>query len=188
MTDLPEHVLRLADLSSRRETEVVLEPGPEARAAIAAELGLRELRKFRVAARLAPQGRSDWMLTGDLGATVVQDCVVTLAPVVTRIDEPLTRLYLAGFATPEGGTEVEMPEDDSAEPLPATLDLYDVALEALSLALPAWPRAEGVGLDQSVFAEPGVEPMTDDEAKPFAGLAALRAKLGAGDPDDESEK
>ena len=189
MTSLPDHVLRLSDLSSRGATDVVLDPDASGRAAIAAELGLRDLRKFRFAARLEPRGRRDWTLSGDLGATVVQDCVVTLAPVVTRIDEPVARRYLADFALPEGGSEVEMPEDDTAEPLPATLDLYEVALEALALALPAWPRAEGVGLDRIAVAEPGVAPMTDAEAKPFAGLAALRGRLdalGPGDGTDES--
>ena len=188
MTDLPHHVLRLSDLSGRSETEIVLEPDAGQRAAIAAELGLRDLRKFRFAARLYPLGRSDWTLNGDLGATVVQDCVVTLAPVTTRLDETITRRFLADFAPPEGGTEIEMPEDDTAEPLPATLDLYEVAIEALSLSLPAWPRAEGVELDQSTFAEPGVKPMTDDDAKPFAGLAGLREKLDADDPPESDRK
>jgi hypothetical protein len=32
-------------------------------------------------------------------------------------------------------------------------------------------------LNQAVFAEKGVAPMTDDDVKPFAGLAALKEKM-----------
>lgn len=188
MTALPEHVLRLSDLSNRSETEIILGPSSDQRAAIAEELGLTGLRKFRFAARLAPHGHSDWRLTGDLGATVVQDCVVTLAPVSTRIDETVSRRYLADYVPPEGGTEVEMPDDDTAEPLPAAIDLYAVAIEALALALPPWPRAEGVALEETAFAAPGIAPMRDEDAKPFAGLAALRDKLDADTPDEPDEK
>ncbi|MEO0904769.1 MAG: DUF177 domain-containing protein, partial [Pseudomonadota bacterium] len=72
---------------------------------------------------------------------------------------------------------VEMPDDDTVEALPETLDLAAVMTEALSLALPPYPRSEGADLSNAVFAEPGVTPMTDDDAKPFAGLGALRESL-----------
>ncbi|MCX8227096.1 MAG: DUF177 domain-containing protein, partial [Sulfitobacter sp.] len=35
----------------------------------------------------------------------------------------------------------------------------------------------GAELGQAVYAEPGVAPMTDEDARPFAGLAQLREKL-----------
>ena len=70
-----------------------------------------------------------------------------------------------------------MPEDDSVEHLPATLDLRDVMIEALSLALPAYPRAAGVAPLEIAITEPGKAPLTDDDVKPFAGLSALRDKL-----------
>ncbi|EAR50877.1 hypothetical protein OG2516_00200 [Oceanicola granulosus HTCC2516] len=186
MTARPTEPVRLADLPARRDSRIVLEPDAAGREALAAELDIPGLRKFRFEAVLHPEGRSDWRLEGTLGATAVQSCVVTLEPVATRIDETVTRRYLAALELPEGGTEVEMPEDDTAEPLPAVLDLYDVALEALALALPPYPRAPGVDPGDAVFAGPGVTPMTDDDARPFAGLAGLRDKLGKSDDDDAS--
>ncbi|ROU00194.1 YceD family protein [Histidinibacterium lentulum] len=179
---LPTHPVRLRDLPVRAPTEIRLEPDADGRAALAEALELDALRKFRFEARLSPSGEADWVLTGLLGATVVQPCVVTLEPVTTRIDEPVERRYLARWFEPEGGSEVEMPEDDRSEPLPETLDLYAVAREALALALPDWPRAEGAAIGSAVFAGPGLEPMTDDDARPFAALKALRPGPG-GDPD-----
>jgi uncharacterized metal-binding protein YceD (DUF177 family) len=52
-----------------------------------------------------------------------------------------------------------------------------VLTEALSLALPDFPRADGAELGSQVYAADGVAPMTDEDAKPFAGLASLKAKL-----------
>ena len=182
MTDLPRAVMRLADLSTRKPTPFALTPDADERAAIAQALDLLGLPKLRFSGQIAPQGRSDWTLTAELGATAIQPCVVTLAPVTTRIDDPVARTYVADLPDPDGA-EVEMPEDTSVEPLPAAIDLVDVMIEALSLALPDFPRAADATLDQTTFAAPGVAPMSDDDAKPFAGLAALRDKLG--DPPSE---
>lgn len=178
--------LTLARLPRSHETAVEVTPDDARRAALAAELDLMGLRKLRLTGRLIPEGRRDWRLEATLGATVVQPCVVTAEPVTTRIDEPVTRRYLADMPEPEGG-EVEMPEDDTAEPLPATLDLSAVLAEALALALPLYPRTEDAALAEARFAAPGVTPMTDEDARPLAGLAALRDKLagddGAGEDD-----
>ena len=56
----------------------------DALAALAAELGVNALRKLRFAGEIKAMGKKDWKLAGRLGATVVQDCVVTLEPVTTR--------------------------------------------------------------------------------------------------------
>lgn len=150
------------------------------RAAIAAALDIRGLRKFSFAGELRPEGRRDWILQAKLGATVVQDCAITLDPVTTRIDEDVTRRYLAEMPEPSG-LEVEMPEDDTIEPLGVEIDPSAVALEALLLALPAFPRATGAELapEGELRAAPaGADPAElDTRPKPFAALAALRDKL-----------
>ncbi|WP_254695474.1 DUF177 domain-containing protein [Oceanicola sp. D3] len=169
-------MIRLSDLPVKRPTRFALEPEQGELAKIADGLGLLGLRKMRFAGTLSPMGRQDWALEADLGATVVQSCVVTLEPVTTRIEEKVVRRYLAEFSFPEE-EEAEMGEDDEAEPLPAVLDLTEVMREALALALPAFPRAEGVELGEAVFTEPGAEPMTEEKVKPFAGLAELKKRM-----------
>ena len=179
--------LTLARLPRAGETAFEIVPEAEVRAALAAELGLSGLRKLRLAGRLIPEGKRDWRLEATLGATVVQPCVVTAEPVTTRLDEAVTRRYLAGMPEPEGD-EIEMPQDDSAEPLPAVLDLTAVLAEALALAVPPYPRADGAALGEANFAAPGVVPLTDEAARPLAGLAALRDRLaGEDDPGKAGE-
>ena len=169
-------MIRIADLPNRKITAFELLPTAQERAAVAAELGIPGIKKLRFAGTLAPQGKRDWRLEADLGATVVQECVVTLDPVSTRIDESVLRSYLSDLPEVTAG-ETEMPEDDTQEALPETLDLAEVMIEALSLALPPYPRSEGASLGEALFAESGVVPMRDEDTKPFAGLASLRESL-----------
>jgi uncharacterized metal-binding protein YceD (DUF177 family) len=177
--------LTLARLSRNADISFEIIPDAAARAGLAKELGLQALRKLRFTGRLIPEGRRDWRLEAALGATVVQDCVVTAEPVTTRIDEPVLRRYLEEMPEPDAD-EVEIPEDDSAEPLPVTLALGAVMAEALALALPIYPRAPGAEFGQARFAAPGTAPLTDNEVRPLAGLAALRDKLkGSDDPPKE---
>lgn len=168
--------MRLADLPNRKPTSFTLTPTAEERAAVAAELGIQGIKKLRFEGTLAPLGKRDWRLEAALGATVVQDCVVTLDPVTSRIDEPVTRSYLSDLPEITTG-ETEMPEDDTQEQLPETLDLAEVMIEALSLALPPYPRSEGAALGEAVFAESGITPLRDEDTMPFAGLASLRESL-----------
>lgn len=182
MTDaLPySHPFRTAELAGRRPTRFRLLPDAAARARIAADLGIEAIPALSFAGELRPSGRHDWLLEADLAATVVQPCIVTLAPVTTRIAERVTRRYLAEMPEPEG-EEVEMPQDDSAEPLPERIDAGAVMCEALALALPLYPRAEGAELGAAGFAPPGAEPLGEEVTRPFAGLAdLLRGKGGNG--------
>lgn len=180
----------LGRLPRNAETAFDLEPEAALRGEIALALDLLGLRKLRFRGRLIPEGARDWRLEGELGATVVQPCVVTTEPVTSRIDETVTRRYLSEIPDLESvEDEVEMPEDDSIEVSPETLDPVSVMTEALALALPLYPRAEGADLGAAVFGPPGIAAMTDEDAKPLAGLAALRGKLespeepGGEDPD-----
>lgn len=179
MSDNPtgQTLLRVADLPPRKPYRFDLRPAPDVLESIADELGLSDLRKLRFSGTLRPDGRKDWRLDATLGATVVQPCVVSLQPVTTRIDGPVERLFTHDWANEVAAEEMEMPEDDTTEPLGSEIDLEMILTEALALALPDYPRAGDAHLDQVDFAAPGVTPMSDEDVKPFAGLADLKNKL-----------
>ncbi len=147
--------------------------------AIRQSLGLRGLRKMRFTGALSPIGKRGWLVEGLLGASITQECVVTLEPVKTRIDFEVCLRFL-----PENMIEDDTPEDvleDDVEPLGPIIDLGHVAVEALSLAMPDYPRAEAAK-PVHITAEPaGAAPIKDEETKAFAGLAALRDALGKTD-------
>lgn len=176
MSDLPTHPIRFADLPNRKRTHFSIEPDADARRAMADALDLLGLKKLRFDGALIPMGKRDWRIDAQLGASAQQACVVSLDPVTTRIDENIERSYTAHYEFPDE-SEFEVPQDDTADPLPDTLDLIDVVLEALALALPPYPRKPGVQSDVVAVTEPGKAAMTDEDARPFAGLAALRDRL-----------
>lgn len=177
------HPLRIATLAARKPTRFDLAPDAATRAALAEDLGLTALHSLRFKGELRPMGRRDWELLADLQAEVEQPCTVTLAPVRSPIRETVRRQYLAEMPEPEGD-EVEIPEDDTTESLPEIVDPGQVATEALMLALPLYPRAEGASLGEAVFAAPGVAPMRDEDLRPFSALATLAEQLGKGQKGD----
>jgi uncharacterized metal-binding protein YceD (DUF177 family) len=178
--DNPEfaRVVEVARLRDLPEFAFDIAPDAVEAAALARLMGARAVRRLRFRGRLRPLPGGGWRLEGELGATVVQTCVVTLDPVTTRIDQKVARSFLPGQA-PAGPELVVGPdEDDEVEPLGAHIDLGLVATEALALALPAYPRKPGATLDP--VAGRSRNPGEDAAVKPFAALAALRDKLGGG--------
>ncbi len=164
--------IRLTGPRDRTDRPFDLVPDDDARRAIARELDLLALKKLRFRGELRPSGAEDWDLVADLGATVVQPCGLTLEPVTTRIDEPVRRSYRAALDAAELSVEQEMPDATEEEPLPAVLDLAAVMLEALSLAVPAFPRAPGAEIGAVETADPDADPFPQEE-KAFAGLKNL---------------
>lgn len=181
---LPSQPLRSAGLATRKPTRFAFRPEAADRALIAAALGLIDLPAVSFIGLLRPEGRHDFALEAELLAEAIQPCSVTLAPVPTTIREPVARRYIADYHPPEGD-EVELTEDDS-EPLPEILDIAAVAIEALALALPPFPRAPGAELGEAVFAPPGVAPLRQADLNPFAGLASLADRLR--DKTDDSDQ
>ncbi|MFY0680467.1 MAG: DUF177 domain-containing protein [Thalassovita sp.] len=185
MNSLPHQPLRVADLSTTKPTRFSVIPEAPELSAMAQELDLNGLRKVRFKGEVKADGKRDWVLSAKLGATVTQACVVTLAPVTTRIETEVFRRFVAEM--PEfvsDDEEVEMPENDSDEQLGSTIDPAQVMIEALSLALPLYPRADGAEVEETVFTEPGKDAMTDEDTKPFAGLASLRDQLSKKDEEE----
>lgn len=188
MSDLPSTPMRVSDLSASRRNGFDLRPEAGARAAIAEALDITGLRKLRFEGAILADAGRDWRLEATLGATVVQPCVVTLEPVTTRIETRVIRRYMVAPPDPEPSEdgEAQMPVDDTIEPLGRVIDPAAVMIEALALNLPLYPRAAGADLGEAVFSAPGVAPMRDEDARPFAGLAGLRDALDKKDPDDAS--
>lgn len=146
---------------------------------IARALGIPGIEQLHLKGRLVPEGREDWRLEAQLRARAVQECVVTLEPVRSNVAEDITRRYLAEIDEPPPG-ESEMGDEDEEE-LPRELDLAELAGEALALALPPWPRADGVDESEWEAIPPGAAPIR--RKKPFAGLADLRERLQQKDDD-----
>ncbi|MCX7566095.1 DUF177 domain-containing protein [Sulfitobacter sp. F26169L] len=169
--------LRVSSLSQSGKTPFSLRPDAATLAELAQSLELSGLRKLSFEGHIEPFADTDWRVVARLGATVVQPCVVTLEPVTTRIDIDVIRKFVRDY-TEADAPEIEMPEDDTVEPLGTWIDPAQIMEEALALAVPEYPRKEDATTGTIRVTEPGKKPMTDEDARPFAGLAALKNQLG----------
>ena len=103
---------------------------------------------------------------------------MTLEPVTTRLDVDVTRRFLDEMPDESASAEeIEMPEDETIEPLRERIDLEVVMIEALALALPDYPRKDDPAPVVAEFTPPGATPIEEEPQKPFAGLADLKKKL-----------
>ncbi|MEM9781486.1 MAG: DUF177 domain-containing protein [Pseudomonadota bacterium] len=181
-----EHPVAVGALVETGGLTVELRPEAAERAAIADYLGLAALEQLAFRAEITPQDEG-WLLAGRLSAALSQPCVVTLEPVPSEIETTMERRYLPGV-TPPAGNEIELDADADAAP-EALGDAIDVAapmIETLALSLDPFPRAPGAEHGTRSYGPPGAEPLTDEAAKPFAGLAALKTRIGGnGDGDGD---
>ncbi len=185
MADQPENqpesppLLRPYEVDSLPANRLIkfdLVPSEEEQKALTASLGLTGLKKMRMTGQIAPLGSKSWQLDAELGATVSQVCVISSEPVRTRIDVELLIKFVPENKMPDENDETVLNEE--FEQLDKIIDIGIIATEALSLEIPLYPRKEGAELQNTTSAPAGEAAMSDAEIKPFAGLAALKEKLG----------
>jgi hypothetical protein len=153
-----------------------IEASASERAAVARRLGI--LGVDRLAARLTVKsiGRRLFRVQGAWDAEVRQACIVTLEPVAQSLGGSFEVDYEAaegGAAARRGGEVVIDPEAaDPAEVLPhAGIDLGELVVQELAVALDPYPRAPGAEVPAE-YRPPEVE---EDES-PFAALKVLKGK------------
>ena len=151
------------------------------RAAVAQAAGLTALPRLEATFDLMRQGRDGVYLAGRVSATVGQNCVVTLEPMESAVDEPVDLVFAPPPepSKPRGAKEEAAETETGKEEPPEALkdgvvDLGAVATEFLLLGINPYPRKPG-----AVFDVP--QAPADPASHPFAALAAL--KKGPGEKD-----
>jgi uncharacterized metal-binding protein YceD (DUF177 family) len=145
------------------------------RRSVADRLGLLSLERLEAHAVLARDGPKV-RAKGRLKALLDQACVATGEPVPAHLDEPFDLLFVA---EPQigGEEEIELGQSDLDTIFHdgSAIDLGGAISDSLALALDPYPRSPGA---EVALKEAGV--LSEEEASPFAALAALKSKLGGG--------
>ncbi len=134
-------------------------------------LGLASLDRLDAHAVFARDGERI-CASGRLKAALEQRCVATDEPLPVRVDEAFELHFVPAPAS--GGVEIEL---DAAEldllfHDGLAIDLGAAIADELALALDPYPRSANAG---AALKEAGV--ISEEEAGPFAALAALKAKM-----------
>ena len=148
---------------------------PEIRTAVAALAGLRDLGALAASFDLSRRGAGIHVI-GEVIATVGQICVVTLDLIENEVKEPIDVLFLPGAEGPTrhgGAAAAEQEGEEPPEPLiGGKVDLGALVVEFLLLGIDPYPRKPGAEFAAPEAGESGNHP--------FAGLEALKNRLGGG--------
>ncbi len=145
------------------------------RAAVANFAGVPGVPRLAAQFDLSRHGRDGLRVAGRVTATVQQNCVVTLEPMQSEIDEAVDLVFSAAQNEATESRETDhihkLDTDESSQTLEdGTVDIGALATEFLLLGIDPYPRKAG-----AVFDAP---PVGETEVHPFAGLAALKKDSG----------
>lgn len=145
--------------------DIEIEAGPLERAAIATRLAVPNVIRLKGAFALALTARGvDVDATMD--AAVTRECVASLEP----FEEPIFETFRLSFVR-EGAppAEVEI-DEETPEPLEGdAIDLGEILIQQLSLAMDPYPRKPGARSLATEYAP-------EAKVSPFAGLKAALEK------------
>lgn len=168
--------LNVKDLSTTAPNGFRFRPGKSALAELAREIRANSVTNLAFRGEVRAASPDEWLLRGRLGATVRQQCVISLDNVTTRIDVAVERRFLADMDRVYPGLECPVPEDDTVEPLAHAIDLYGLAREVLLLELPTYPRNDDAVVPEGV--DPSPLPGRDKGgSRPFAVLSEFRGRM-----------
>lgn len=200
--------VKVEDIRRRGEMTLSGSAPAELLEAIRDELGLEALRQFTWRGALSFES-GEVAFRGQIDADLDQACVVSLEPVPETISEPMARHWLPpkryadriaalslrpdeddapadAYEVERGALGIDLSADgaDEFEQLGELVRLGPALVEALALALAPYPRASTVPFEGAAAAPEGAAPLDDEALKPFAGLSALKARLGKSEKKD----
>ena len=141
------------------------------RAVVAERLDLLGLERLEAALTLRSEGNKV-RAEGRLRASVTQACVASGEPVRAIIDEKIALLFMPEPAgTPDEELELSAEDLDVIFHDGREIDLGTAIADELSLALDPYPRSAKA---EDALKEAGV--LSEEQAGPFAALAALKGK------------
>lgn len=135
----PLELSRPVDIFSRRDAHEVSSEASE-RAAVAARIGVEELRSLEASVAVVKKDPESVVLRGELTATVAQRGVTTGDLIVSDITAPIDFWVVVS----DGESDVDDDDWDVVETLDGMVNLGEIIVQTLSLEVDPYP---GVGTD-----------------------------------------
>jgi len=173
-----------------------IKASPEECALVAARLGLQSVGAISAVLEIKPAGKGLIKVTGTAKAEVVQTCVVSLAPVAAHVEDEVSATFvteeraaldakkkerakarkLASKKVDEEEEEIIGLQGDDPPDIArdGRIDLGEVAVVHLALALNPYPRAPGAAFDAQAWTGEAEKDEKASTISPFAALAKLK--------------
>jgi uncharacterized metal-binding protein YceD (DUF177 family) len=167
--DYPTHDIPDSGFAAERDADADELKG------VARALDLNSCNRLAAAFKIVRGSGERYVLSGSLQAEVGQTCVVTLEPIVSRVEEAFEAEFWPENELPEpAGGELDLAEQIVPEPFAnGLIPVGRIVFETLAGAIDPFPRKPDATLDW--------QPSADAEARsgranPFAVLAKLKEK------------
>ena len=171
-------IVTIDSLGDRGRT-LVLEADAAEREAIRKRLGLEGLSSLSGTAEVRRAGRERFRVDIDFRADVLQSCVVTLEPVSSLVSDTGVIWFQRVRGPVEEPDFVDLDAPDPPEPLvDDRIDVGELVVQHLALALDPYPRAEGAKLEEVLPAGEEVDEDVDvsEADNAFAALVRLKKR------------
>ena len=177
-SEISEKIIIFSDLNASKSNSFRWQGDAINNSKIAEQISLISVEKLDFRGKISAQGKNKWLLTGNLGATATQECVVTLEAIKCRVDEKIKRIYVPMEEIPsvekDDRHDVKLELDENLEPLTKSLDLSLIAQEILALSLPDYPRSNNTDYVSISLGEDEKTNERDNQRNPFAILSTLK--------------
>lgn len=175
MSPLLTHWIPVSSLSAKGRT-IKIVATPEETAAVADLCGLEGLENLRATFHASKGGGALIAVQGDLEASVIQICGVSLKPIKALVQADIAITYT--LETRTDGKEVDVDPDAGDPPEPVIdgqIDFWALAIEHLALNLDPYPRAKNIVFDAGEWSQRDMASEEDmAPSNPFAALSALK--------------
>lgn len=168
MTDRFARRLRLDQIRDDERLDLVADDSE--RRSIADRLALGALDRLEAHVTLSRTGPAI-RAEGRMVAALEQSCVVTDDPVAAHIDQAFTLLFMPEPRADGRDEEIELGEKDCDVVFydGGEIDLGSAIADTLALSIDPYPRSASA---DAALKEAGI--LTEEQASPFAALAALK--------------
>jgi len=182
------HFIRAEEVPSGGQW-VTLAANENEREEIAGRLGIRSIDKLEAKLHLLPKNSGHILeVDGNLAADVVQNCVMTLEPIGSHIEDQFSAWYAdydraASFTKAQHDRKAKieleelpiMEEEEDPEPMVGgQVDLAELVVQYLSLAINPYPHSDSVKSEKN---EPKEQAFGGTlRVNPFAALKNWRPK------------
>ena len=139
---------------------------------LAEEFGVLELSQLTCSYKIRPLAGNRFSVRGKILASITQNCVVTLDPVVDDIEVKLDVEFWLSSQIGQLSEEFDEPDREDPEPIENDkLDIGRVVFELVSGNINPYPRAADAELDRH-----SSEEASTGQEHPFAALAQLKSR------------
>jgi uncharacterized metal-binding protein YceD (DUF177 family) len=178
VTDLvPEfsRILSVARLSPKG-VEEYLEAKPAERKALAKRFDIVEVKSLKAFLTLIPKPQEVIDVTGKIEVTIVQNCVVTLEPLVNRMELEINLTFVPEEQNDKGGGEAVI--DDLSDEIEVfsggKIDIGEMVAQQVGVNIDPYPRKPNAVLPVTEFGA-----LSEKKPQPFAKLVdVMKDKKG----------